>query len=928
MDDLLDLNWSSPTSSLTSTSTAPSQPSQPSLKPLQKSSFDILSRPSASHSPNYVPSPIFTSRAPSPLPSALPSKSINKPNALTPSPLASNTASPNPATGDAFSGLLGLPDTATGVEKNLSLAERQRVAAEEKERKDKLERAQFDHTAFWDKLGQSSTTSHSSKPNNIIHEGLNGLKILQPTSKTPSVISKTPSPTPQTVQIISTPQGLLDDEDDFGLLAVPKPSKPQNASPKMNSVAADPWDFDQLSSTISSGPSRTHTPLPNFESGEDEDDLLGDLVKPVVKVTKPVSPFSQSCSQALTDDYQKSSTLSPSTSSPRKQGDRGSSSPPPHIVGQIVEMGFSPLQARQALAQTSTGLDVQAALEILLAVQTEEEVPSFDDEDIVLRERVRREEEERERRRRRRQGPSRDTVLPRTPEERKAETGSEYDTDKILAQASAIGQDVLSKATSFWNSSKEKALKVYEEQRKAMEANTSKERKAKGAEGRPKWMAEAEDYEQHTRSPEKPSRVDREDSLRRRRTSDDMLRSNGQSSSSREGKAEEERYLSVKERTDLLFSDDLKPYRSPVRHGKSTRDLSETQKTTVRPKTPIPSSASASASRSSQLPSRSIVPATPSQIQQSAAKKTQGNEHFKLGRFAEAEAAYTSAISFLPEGHLSLISLYNNRAATRLKLGESTSAVSDSTIVIDLIGTGYHPNKEAPLPLEAADVRLGEALVKATMKRAQAWEIGEKWKSALEDWERVFSFDTILMGSSPASIRTLALEGARRCRKMLEPSPPTQTNGETSVKAKGPSVAKVSKEKGEGADVNKSKAVDSLRKVAAAQEAEEEERLRLKDTIDARLQAWRGGKENNLRALIASLDVVLWDEVLSGGLKVGMHELISEKQVKIKYMKVIARLHPDKLDAGKTTLEQRMLANGAFGTLNEASVITFHVLLS
>ncbi|EIW73224.1 hypothetical protein TREMEDRAFT_12801, partial [Tremella mesenterica DSM 1558] len=708
----------------------------------------------------------------------------------------------------------------------LSLAERQRVAAEEKERKDKLERAQFDHTAFWDKLGQSSTTSHSSKPNNIIHEGL------------------------------------LDDEDDFGLLAVPKPSKPQNASPKMNSVAADPWDFDQLSSTISSGPSRTHTPLPNFESGEDEDDLLGDLVKPV-----------------------KSSTLSPSTSSPRKQGDRGSSSPPPHIVGQIVEMGFSPLQARQALAQTSTGLDVQAALEILLAVQTEEEVPSFDDEDIVLRERVRREEEERERRRRRRQGPSRDTVLPRTPEERKAETGSEYDTDKILAQASAIGQDVLSKATSFWNSSKEKALKVYEEQRKAMEANTSKERKAKGAEGRPKWMAEAEDYEQHTRSPEKPSRVDREDSLRRRRTSDDMLRSNGQ---------------------------------SPVRHGKSTRDLSETQKTTVRPKTPIPSSASASASRSSQLPSRSIVPATPSQIQQSAAKKTQGNEHFKLGRFAEAEAAYTSAISFLPEGHLSLISLYNNRAATRLKLGESTSAVSDSTIVIDLIGTGYHPNKEAPLPLEAADVRLGEALVKATMKRAQAWEIGEKWKSALEDWERVFSFDTILMGSSPASIRTLALEGARRCRKMLEPSPPTQTNGETSVKAKGPSVAKVSKEKGEGADVNKSKAVDSLRKVAAAQEAEEEERLRLKDTIDARLQAWRGGKENNLRALIASLDVVLWDEVLSGGLKVGMHELISEKQVKIKYMKVIARLHPDKLDAGKTTLEQRMLANGAFGTLNEA----------
>jgi len=42
-------------------------------------------------------------------------------------------------------------------------------------------------------------------------------------------------------------------------------------------------------------------------------------------------------------------------------------SPSPHIVGQIVEMGFSPQQARVALAATDTGLDVQAALETLLA---------------------------------------------------------------------------------------------------------------------------------------------------------------------------------------------------------------------------------------------------------------------------------------------------------------------------------------------------------------------------------------------------------------------------------------------------------------------------------------------------------------------------------------------------------------------------------
>jgi hypothetical protein len=74
--------------------------------------------------------------------------------------------------------------------------------------------------------------------------------------------------------------------------------------------------------------------------------------------------------------------------------------------------------------------------------------------------------------------------------------------------------------------------------------------------------------------------------------------------------------------------------------------------------------------------------------------------------------------------------------------------------------------------------------------------------------------------------------------------------------------------------------------------------MALKDSVEARLNAWKGGKESNLRALIASLDSVLWDEILQGGLKVGMHELIAEKQVKIKYMKVIARLHPDKVRAG------------------------------
>ena len=78
-----------------------------------------------------------------------------------------------------------------------------------------------------------------------------------------------------------------------------------------------------------------------------------------------------------------------------------------------------------------------------------------------------------------------------------------------------------------------------------------------------------------------------------------------------------------------------------------------------------------------------------------------------------------------------------------------------------------------------------------------------------------------------------------------------------------------------------------------AAEAEDQARADLKDSVDARLVAWRAGKENNLRALIASLDTVLWPAL--GWQKVGIHELVSPGQVKVRYTKAIAKLHPDKV---------------------------------
>jgi hypothetical protein len=135
-------------------------------------------------------------------------------------------------------------------------------------------------------------------------------------------------------------------------------------------------------------------------------------------------------------------------------------------------------------------------------------------------------------------------------------------------------------------------------------------------------------------------------------------------------------------------------------------------------------------------------------------------------------------------------------------------------------------------------------------------------------------------------------------------------------------------------DVTKSLAVSELRKAASAAEAEDTQRMAAKDGVDAKIVAWKAGNETNIRVLMSTLHKVLWEEAVAGGLKVGLHELVTPKQVKIKYMKVVARLHPDKvsflvrvpqswliesqLDVSKTTVEQRMLANGVFSVLNEA----------
>jgi len=281
---------------------------------------------------------------------------------------------------------------------------------------------------------------------------------------------------------------------------------------------------------------------------------------------------------------------------------------------------------------------------------------------------------------------------------------------------------------------------------------------------------------------------------------------------------------------------------------------------------------------------------------------------FKLGRYAEAETAYSYAIAALPDSHLLTIPLHNNRALTRIRTGDHTGAVDDCTIVLKIIGTEYHPAREMKVTKEdeGASVDLADAYVKALRRRAEAYEGKEKWEAAKTDWEAIITCDWA--GKS----RSEALQAAGRCRRMLA----MNTDAASAPPVAAPVKPRPKPRPTQGRPTPPSEALSRVREANQAAEAEDQEKHVLKDSVDAKLLAWRGGKENNLRALIASLDTLLWPEL--GLQKVGMHELVTPSQVKIRYTKAIAKLHPDKLNARNTTLEQRMIANGVFGTLNDA----------
>ena len=761
-------------------------------------------------------------------------------------------------------------------------------------------------------------------------------------------------------------------DDDWGLgdfvsaPTITKTTAPPQAQSQTQSQSL--WDLDEFTSphppptapTIrqpTAPTPRSNTPADDFDFGDredrlldndshdegDDDDILGALSKPVDAIPKRSSPVSHICkhfhfhsiwyrlliahivSMTQTISNRSNGTPSPQPNTQPRNGiasrNKASNptsrpvSPPPHILGQIVEMGFSPQQARVALAATDTGLDVQAALDMLLSADNADASGSRDAlggwgaglesrESEWGRDRPRdrnwEDEEEDESTRRRppqrpRPRPSPAHTTPTNTRDIPSASGSapqqernvqqiQEQADKLIAQASEIGISVFNRANAFWKEGKERAQRLYEE-RAAVAAAAASSRDSRGGDGRPKWMQDRDvrddeegmgdgGWKTGGKSGNGGEGAFADDDDDGDEVPPPMPKRPTKAGSSRQKVAEPQPRPPAQQNTRDLFSDaPAAAYVSPFRRGRSKADT--TPKSTP-PRAPSPI----------QLTQRNAVPATPSALATSAKHKTSGTEKYKLGQFGDAESAYSSAIASLPSSHLLLVPLLNNRALTRLKTGNASGAVEDCTTVVELVGVTYHPAREAKVTRDdcGAGVDLGEGLVKALKRRAEAWEGREKWEEAGKDWEVLGG-----IGWAATNVRSEAVRGAGRCRRMASAGSAVD---ESQPKPK-PKPAAPKKPSSRHVPIPPSQALNNLHDARNAQEAEDQQRLELKDIVDARLLAWKGGKETNIRALIASLETVLWPEL--GWQKVGMAEVVTPSQVKIRYMKAIAKLHPDKV---------------------------------
>ncbi|EPY53435.1 UBA/TPR/DNAJ domain-containing protein Ucp7 [Schizosaccharomyces cryophilus OY26] len=275
-------------------------------------------------------------------------------------------------------------------------------------------------------------------------------------------------------------------------------------------------------------------------------------------------------------------------------------------------------------------------------------------------------------------------------------------------------------------------------------------------------------------------------------------------------------------------------------------------------------------------------------------EQAEGNNYYYKGDFSQAIENFSKALSQIPESHTRCIPLLCNRSLCYMKIGDIRTSLQDSEKALEIIGKR---KGEGEFIKEKS---MNEFYVKSMIRKAQALEQLEKYELALESW-------TELLSSS--KVNKLFLEGKSRCERALGGKPslanPVSTFSRPMVR-RSPEPPKTFEE---------SERLSEFRNKQKQAEKVEEEKNQLREPVQHVINKWKSGKEGNIRALLSSLDTILWPECRWK--PVSLADLVLPKRVKVAYMKAISCVHPDKLPQ-QSSVEQRLIAESAFSNLNEA----------
>ncbi|KAI3653989.1 hypothetical protein MP228_000708 [Amoeboaphelidium protococcarum] len=341
--------------------------------------------------------------------------------------------------------------------------------------------------------------------------------------------------------------------------------------------------------------------------------------------------------------------------------------------------------------------------------------------------------------------------------------------------------------------------------------------------------------------------------------------------------------------------------------------------------------------------------------------KDQGTISFKQGQYGDAEEQYTQALShFLqyretfewtlsyPDLVQLVMSLHNNRAACRLKNGTYKDAMADCDQVLLLLKDEMQYGDNASKQKELKDVQS-----KALLRKATALENMEKFKLSLETFQLCMA---VCQSEGGPGVSKSVQDGIRRCSQALGIGQPLAVNSNTARTASSsqPSPGKSSASAQSQPISNKSsdimndlaflgdmsgqsqKTSDFMTTTTATTTTSADQtqqtsqptsvtmnqsQLEMRDNVDAAIMKWKDGKGQNIRALLSTLDQVLrpYPQILSNNgqwTPPKMSELVTTSQVKIKYMKAIAKVHPDKLP--NVSEEENLICASVFSALNLA----------